>query len=422
MRLPRHAATILRRSFCDGFLKAQNVGMSGARARYSPVYSSIHIECVGDALLMDRGNTFSSFDTVSRASLASLRTAMLSAAEDRGYRRSVRPQFDSSAFEVNWSLDPATDFDDDLSVADRVSIAVLRDETLVIQIDFAAGPSPRSETDTWAKGAALMTAWLSQRRGTFVSLITGDMGYRWYWRARFAIPARGRTVADAATIGHEAIAILEAFDGGDPSREALVSILRAGQATALLGLSEGQLLEAKRSFHMPDAKAEHELAKDVSAMANSPCGGVIVFGLATKTTAGTDVISAVHLMVPSGQPRKVLSVLNRRVFPPIEQLDVFLAPSHSSAQPTGSHLLVINVPPQPDELRPFLVVGQELNGKVHGNYLAIFQRHGEDIFASSPASVHAVVSAGLGLLRGRTTSVDARRKNGRRPPARSSQN
>jgi hypothetical protein len=43
-------------------------------------------------------------------------------------------------------------------VADGVNLALLRDETLVIQIDFAAGPSPRSETDTWAEGAAVLTA------------------------------------------------------------------------------------------------------------------------------------------------------------------------------------------------------------------------------------------------------------------------
>src|SRR5882757_5865398 len=159
---------------------AHNVFVSGARARYSPSYSSIHIDGVGDALLMDSSNTYSSLDTIGPASLASLRLAMLSAANDYGYRPSTQPEVDSSAFETNWSLEPATDFDDDLSVADRVNLALLRDETLVIQCDFVAGPSPRSESDTWPEGAAVLSAWVTARRGTFVSLVTGDMGYRWH--------------------------------------------------------------------------------------------------------------------------------------------------------------------------------------------------------------------------------------------------
>lgn len=56
----------------------QNGSVVGARVRYSEDYELMHVQGVGDALLMDGDHTFSSLDTIGPASLSSLRTAMLS--------------------------------------------------------------------------------------------------------------------------------------------------------------------------------------------------------------------------------------------------------------------------------------------------------------------------------------------------------
>ena len=148
-----------------------------------------------------------------------------------------------------------------------------------------------------------------------------------------------------------------------------------------------------------------ELAKDVSAIANSSTGGLLVVGLATKQKSGQDVITAVHPMSDSGQARTVRKVLDRLVYPPIEHLDVSLVPADPT-RPANQHLLVINVPPQPRELIPFLVIGGVAGEQVLGNYVGLFQRRGEDTLPSSAASIHAGLSAGLALLRGRSGSAD----------------
>jgi hypothetical protein len=141
-------------------------------------------------------------------------------------------------------------------------------------------------------------------------------------------------------------------------------------------------------------------------MANSPTGGVIVYGLATKTDSGSDVINAVHPMPKSGQARTVMKILSRRVYPPIEQLKVFFAPTQHGHTPSD-FLFVVAVPPQPRELYPFMVVGTVIDKKLLGNYLGVFQRHGEDVLASSAASLHAGLSTGLALLRRRASDNDS---------------
>jgi hypothetical protein len=369
----------------------------------------MRVEGVGDALFMDSDHTFSSLETIGPASLSSLRTAMMAAYSEYDYDYGAptdHPETAPPGFYVDWTLDSAAEFDDDMSVAEPVSVALLRDGSLVIECYVSAGPAPRTESDTWAEGAEVLSAWLESRHGRLVALMPGHLGFRWFWTVRFEIPIRGRTVRDAAAVGEEVIALLEAFDGGRPSVESLVSMLRAGHANALIGMPESQLLETKRSFHIPDEKAQYELAKDVTAMANSLTGGVIVYGLATKSDSGSDVINAVHPMPKSGQARTVVATLSRRVFPPIEHLDVFFAPARPG-KPQNQYLVVVAVPPQPQELRPFLVVGTVVDEKLLGNFLGVFHRRGEDVFASSAASLHAGLSAGLALLRGLASDRDS---------------
>lgn len=372
--------------------------MAGRRVRFSPQYDSMHVEGVGDALLMDRDHTFSSLEVIGPASLSSLRRAMMAVYPEYDYG-GADPRADLPRFSVQWSLDSAANFDDDLSLAERVSVALMRDGSLAIECDVQSNPPPRTESDIWTEAMAVLDAWLEPRRGRLVSF-TPYPGYRGYWTVRFEIPIRGLTVADANQIGNDAIAVIEAYADGDgaSSIEPLVALLHAGHAKALLGLSEHQLLEAKRSLHLVDEKSRLELAKDVSAMANSPTGGVIVVGLETKRRSGQDVIAAIHPVPDTGQVRVIRKVLDRLIYPPIEQLDVSLAPADPS-RPANQHLILLTVPRQPRELVPFLVIGSIVGGQLLGNYVGLFERRGEDILVSGAASIHAGLSAGLALLR-----------------------
>jgi hypothetical protein len=174
--------------------------VAGSRVRYSPNYYSMHVTGVGDALLMDSDHTFSSLETIGPASLSSLRTAMMAVYPEYDYG-APDPETASPRFYVDWTLDTAAEFDEDISNAEPVSVALLRDGSLVVECYVSAGPAPRTETDTWTEGGEVLSAWLKSRRGRFVAIMPGGMGFRWFWTVRFEIPIRGLTVADAAAVG-----------------------------------------------------------------------------------------------------------------------------------------------------------------------------------------------------------------------------
>jgi hypothetical protein len=57
------------------------------------------------------------------------------------------------------------------------------------------------------------------------------------------------------------------------------------------------------------------------------------------------------------------------------------------------------VPPQPEELKPFLVHGAILEGKVEGAFVSIVRRRGEHSVPITAPAIHAMLSAGRALLR-----------------------
>ena len=381
--------------------------MAAKKARYVPTRDVIHIEGTKDEiLLMDGDHAYGPLELLSDVSVLSLGRAMQSVYSAYGYDITPEdPCYTYPRFRLLWSLDPAEAFDDDLSLQDPVGLCLMRTGELLVEMSIV-GPKPRTEDDTWPEGAGLLALWLEPRRGRFVSMEVGEIGYRGYWIARFSIPYRGLTVADIHTLGMDAINLLDAYETGAPELESLSAVLRAGHASSLIGLPEGQLLEAKRQVNLTEAKNRLELAKDVSAIANSKTGGLLVVGLETKRHKHTDLIAKLHPFADSGQVRGVRDILDRLIFPNIEGLQVELVPSCPDAATTDK-LLMIRVPPQPQELLPFLVTGVILDDRIVGNYIGLFERRGEDIVARSPAAIHAGLSTGLALLKRATREPEA---------------
>ena len=100
-------------------------------------------------------------------------------------------------------------------------------------------------------------------------------------------------------------------------------ILSAGTSDALIGVAEDAFLEAKSIGYDLDASAgRFELAKDVSAMANSG-GGWILIGVATSRMPDTaiDVISSiVPIAEDSFRTQRCLGVLKDHVYPEIRDV------------------------------------------------------------------------------------------------------
>ncbi|WP_156960178.1 AlbA family DNA-binding domain-containing protein [Amycolatopsis taiwanensis] len=349
---------------------------------------------------MDRGHAFASLEVLGPASVTSLHAAMKEVCKDYDYSNDDARLQDLPLFAVTWSTDSTAEFDDDTSLAEPVSLSLMRDGNLLVELCVGVGPAPRTGEDRWSEGARLLDSWLQARGGKLVNFEPGDFGFRWYWKVYFSVPLRGKTVTDVHLIGADAIRVLETHAEGEVTLDSLRALLRSGHAEAIVGMPEGQLLEAKRHLHLEDEKSRLELAKDVSAIANSPTGGLLVVGLATRRESGRDVVSTVHPFRDTGQARRVRSVLDRLIYPPIDRLDVSLVPAGGSYSPE-EHLLVVIVRPQPPELTPFIVTGVVVDQRVFGSYIGLFERRGEDTVASTAASIHAGLSAGLALLRGR---------------------
>lgn len=383
--------------------------MRGKRVKfvYDPYIvsnDSLEVVGVGYAELLDGDHVFAPFEILREANLSSLRAAMTAVYRGYEYGNPEDPMKEYPRFRVNWTMDSVADFDEEDSLTAPVSIVLMRDRRLLIEIDVLNGPLVRSEEQSWPEGQAVLEDWLSSRNGKLASLSPFSLEYRTYWLARIEIPLRNKTLADAHYLGEQAVEIIEAFGSGDLTVESVVGLLNGGHASALIGLPEGQLLEAKVAIHLEAAKEKLELAKDVSAMANAITGGVLVVGLATKTRQGRDIITSIHPVPDTGQARRVRSVLHRHIYPPIQGLRVATVPAGPSYKP-DDHLLMIVVPPQPRELTPFLVAGVVIDGNVLGNYIGLFERREDDVTALTAPSIQAGLSAGFALLRGGTASA-----------------
>jgi hypothetical protein len=62
-------------------------------------------------------------------------------------------------------------------------------------------------------------------------------------------------------------------------------------------------------------------------------------------------------------------------------------------------LILIDIPPQPEELKPFLVHGAIVDGKVEGAFISIVRRRGEGSIPITAPMIHSMLAAGRALLR-----------------------
>ena len=88
-----------------------------------------------------------------------------------------------------------------------------------------------------------------------------------------------------------------------------------------------------------------------------------------------------------------LKAIDQRVFPPVDGLAVEEVPVGDGS------LILIYVPPQPEESKPFLVTGAIVDERVEGAFISIVRRRGEDSIPITAESIHATLAAGRALLR-----------------------
>lgn len=91
--------------------------------------------------------------------------------------------------------------------------------------------------------------------------------------------------------------------------------------------------------------------------------------------------------------RRYQQVLARRLYPPPDGLTV------RPIACQGGQLMLIDVPMQPEELKPFLVSGAIVNGKTEDTFISIVRRRGDSSIPTTAPMIHSMLAAGRALLR-----------------------
>lgn len=246
--------------------------------------------------------------------------------------------------------------------------------------------------------ASYLTPLVRAQRATVVSVDLHDAATvpPWPYVIVLSVPRSGWTVEKALHLADSADTLLRAVGAGAFSRDVVVQVLRAGHPEALLGQPESICLDVKRQhYDFSGAAGKISLAQDVARFANAEQGGVLVVGMRGRKVPGGEVISGITPVVVTGHDvRRYTQAIEAHLFPLVDGLEVF-----SVRAEAGGDLLAISVPPQPEELKPFLVHGAVLEGKVEGAFVSIVRRRDEHSVPITAPAIHAMLSAGRALLR-----------------------
>lgn len=194
----------------------------------------------------------------------------------------------------------------------------------------------------------------------------------------------------------------EAFASPALSRETVGDLVRGGRASPLVGQPEGNWLDVKsQEYGLSTLHGQISLAQSVARFCNAEDGGLIVIGADAKKVPGGEIIRGVKgTQAQPGVAARYQRVLDRLLYPAVLGLRIDIVNAGH-----GRSLIVIDVPVQPEELRPFLVHGAiRSDGKTEGAFITIVQRRGEQSIPLTAPMIHATLAAGRVLLRGQTAN------------------
>ena len=139
-----------------------------------------------------------------------------------------------------------------------------------------------------------------------------------------------------------------------------------------------------------------ELAKDVASLANADAGGVIVIGAHTKRRHGVDTIDAVKkIPLEMLNAESMRQSLRSKIRPSIEGLEIKTV-DHGD----GRGITYIHIPPQPDDLKPFVVAGVSCAASTSGTASsACRSATGEGTAIAHVDHVQHLLQAGRAALR-----------------------
>ena len=332
---------------------------------------------------------FVDIESVGSVSLASLRRALLKAS---GKSRSHTDPILKDLSLVDLVVTPSAEADE--WAEPSITMSLFGSGELACDVFVTTADSPSNLTDALQhlaaaycsrQGIDLVNAWHFEKH---------DIDYHY---VRITPTRRGITTRQAYDSAAAVYDLCQLFLGQEYSVSLVRNVLRAGRPELLIGQYETAWLECKSSGY--DLASDHdkiELGQDVARFANSENGGVLVLGLKTRKDRVGDRIASVHPLSPTPAVSRYHKVLDSRIFPSVEGLELEVTADSPEGRPS---IVSVFVPPQPDHLKPFLVTGAIVRGKVEGAFISIVRRREEHSIPIRPEAIHAALSAGRALLR-----------------------
>jgi len=195
-------------------------------------------------------------------------------------------------------------------------------------------------------------------------------------------------------------ALMRAVHGGSLDSRGVAALVRARRPQLLVGLEESEWFEAKGLAYPVRAPkvgfaAKIELAQDVARFANGEHSAVLVIGLVTSKSAASEVVRGVApVKLEELSVKQYRDIIDAHVYPAVEGLLV-----ERVALDADRGLLVIEIPAQPEEYKPFLVHGAVVGDRTEGAFISIVRRRGEGSIPVTASQIHATLAAGRALLR-----------------------
>jgi hypothetical protein len=354
--------------------------MAGATARYTPSQQRIDIVDHGHADYDGFSAVFAPIEELLPASWLRMRNSLRALADDN-HEDVVR---------VALARTTRQHFDEDMTPQEPLGF-LYKDNELFVDVEaaFDEEPDPRSLR-------RILEPFVRRRKGRLDRVEVMQQAEIYIARAIVA-PPRVLTLRDGYAFAEEVAELVAAVRGGEITRESALELIRARRADLLVDQPESDWLDAKRvPYALAQDDQKYELAKDAASFANGD-GGLIVLGLATVDQGEGDVISRVlEFSLADVNPKRCRNILNRYVFPRIEGLEIVRV---AGAQ-QGRGVAVIVVPAQRDERKPFLVHGVLVGGDVHGEFVGIPVRSGDETAWRDLPTLHAQIRLGEQALRG----------------------
>lgn len=120
----------------------------------------------------------------------------------------------------------------------------------------------------------------------------------------------------------------------------------------------------------------------------------MVIGARTKRNVVGERIVAITPAPPNPKnPRRYRHILEEHLYPPLEQLHI------DAINHDGGELVIVDVPPQLEEHKPFLVHGAIVGARGEGRFISIVRRSEDESIHTTAAMIHSTLAAGRALLR-----------------------